>query len=744
MLMLDGTAPRSGFRANLRGIITTYKKDFATVNAQERYKWEALGWYKQHWNLDAEDFAQMLVTAFGRTKNLLASSMYYPYKMICSFAQAQPETVRELFRMLYDESVPLDQRYAAFRRSCEAYTKPMGLNHYQDLRAIMVYLTFEYPERYYFYKAGMFKDFRERYGYEEEITGKSAVAKVESFRRMCDEILTEVHKDPELVAMSKARLDADCYPDEALHLLTMDIVFFGTYYMDENTPPVEAEPPVDTEMQNSPAPGTDIGLNTILYGPPGTGKTYHTVIYAVAIIENKPLAAVRKEPYGQVLQRYNSYKAQGRIAFTTFHQSFGYEEFIEGIRPQPDPSGSGDIRYDVMPGIFKAFCENAQAAAAGRDNDWGIRDNPTIWKVSLAGTGPNPIREDCMKNGHIRIGWSRYGNSLANEQDYAGGGRSILNAFINDMQIGDIVLSCFSEKEIDAIGVITDDYEWVESYPDDYKRRRKVNWLIKDKRENICQINGGKKMTLSTVYRLNSVSLSDVLDIVRKYRPQQPTDTGNRVFIIDEINRGNISRIFGELITLIEPSKRLGQPEAVRVVLPYSQRSFGVPGNIYIIGTMNTADRSIAAIDTALRRRFRFREMLPNPELLADVHVEDLSIQDLLVRMNRRISVLYDREHTIGHAYFMPLKASPTIDTLADIFENSIIPLLQEYFYEDYEKIRLVLADNQKDSSEQQFILPTENNHQALFGKADLDLDTTCSYEINRAAFTNPDAYRSI
>lgn len=173
----------------------------------------------------------------------------------------------------------------------------------------------------------------------------------------------------------------------------------------------------------------------------------------------------------------------------------------------------------------------------------------------------------------------------------------------------------------------------------------------------------------------------------------------NHVFIIDEINRGNISKIFGELITLIESSKRIGQPEGMKAKLPYSQQLFGVPDNVYIIGTMNTADRSIATIDTALRRRFRFKEMMPDADVLKGISVEDISVSEMLARMNKRISVLYDREHTIGHSYFIPLRDNPTIEQLAEIFENAIVPLLQEYFYEDYEKIRLVLGDNNKDNN---------------------------------------------
>ena len=165
--------------------------------------------------------------------------------------------------------------------------------------------------------------------------------------------------------------------------------------------------------------------------------------------------------------------------------------------------------------------------------------------------------------------------------------------------------------------------------------------------------------------------------------------------MIDEINRGNISKIFGELITLIEPEKRIGAAEEIKVTLPYSGDQFGIPKNVYILGTMNTADRSLAMMDTALRRRFDFVEMMPNSGLIRKEvgdsgSIEGFNLADILDALNERIEYLYDREHTLGHAFFM------NNNTLADVkrtFENKIIPLLQEYFYDDFRKIRAILND---------------------------------------------------
>ena len=503
---------------------------------------------------------------------------------------------------------------------------------------------------------------------------------------------------------------------------------------------------VDTVTQHN-TQNTDIAKNTILYGPPGTGKTYNTVMYAVAIIENKKLEEIKKENYTEVIDRYNKYKEDGLIEFTTFHQSYGYEEFIEGIKPviHSDEEDETDIQYEVVPGLFKKFCDIAGKPILRKEKcDIGINESPTIWKISLEGSGENSTRTECMKNEHIRIGYDEYGREITNLFKGAAG-RHILNYFINDMSIGDIVMSCYDCNTVDAIGVVTGEYEWHNEYPE-YKRLRKVNWIVKGIKENIIKINNGSRLSNPTVYKLR-MDLSDVMEIIEKYSKntiEVEEKKKNHVFIIDEINRGNISKIFGELITLIEPTKRIGQTEGQKVRLPYSQKLFGVPNNVYLIGTMNTADRSIATIDTALRRRFNFKERLPDAEVLDGIYVEDVSIKDIFIKMNKRITVLFDREHTLGHAYFLPLKDAPTIETLANIFENSIIPLLQEYFYEDYEKIRMVLGDNQKDSEDKQFITIEENDYNDLFGDTDYDFEEMSTYKINSFALTNIEAYRSI
>ena len=352
-------------------------------------------------------------------------------------------------------------------------------------------------------------------------------------------------------------------------------------------------PDMDESVLNEdgvPKNADGVPMNLILFGPPGTGKTYHTVIRAVEIIDgrkqNQSLTEGKVE-YAEVKKRYDDLKREGRIQMVTFHQAYGYEEFIGGIRPESNEKG--EISYPVRPGVFVAFCKKA--------------------------------------------------------------------------------------KE----------------------------------------------------------------DFNKKY-----------VFIIDEINRGNVAKIFGELITLLEENKRLGAKEETTVAIPgfekdsidekfEYERCFAVPQNVYIIGTMNTADRSLAKLDVALRRRFVFEEMMPKCELLPN-NINGVNLNEMLKVMNLRIQFLVDREHQIGHAWLMGVK---DIKSLGLVFRQKIIPLLQEYFYDDYSKIRKVLNDDKKEDEALAFFKEISKPELGAGWLDDVD-DVDARYELNEKAFDNLESYRLI
>lgn len=483
-----------------------------------------------------------------------------------------------------------------------------------------------------------------------------------------------------------------------------------------------------------------IGLNTILYGPPGTGKTYNTVSYAVALCDNEDLSSVKAKDYKQVLQRYNELVNEERIAFTTFHQSYSYEEFIEGIRPVIDNDINEDhpniIEYELESGVFKDFCEKAGRAAIKSDR-FQIAKDTKIWKVTIS----KDILQDCFKKNRIRIGFDIKDNGA--------------NSFVNKINAGDIILTTDGSRwNINGIAIATSEeaYE-LDDVPSD-KTTRNVTWLACDIHEDISHLNKGLMMARYTVSRLPNMDVTELIEFAIQKNPElskTQIESNNKpyVFIIDEINRGNISKIFGELITLIEDTKRKGMPEQISAILPYSGHKFSVPSNVYIIGTMNTADRSIALMDTALRRRFQFVEMMPDSNVLKKIgadKVDDLDVALMLDKINERITFLYDREHTIGHAFFTKLAHSPDIKTLELIFDKTVIPLLQEYFYEDYQKIQLVLGDNGKTNDDLKFIQDEKIKVQNIFkGNIDdvVDLPEK-KFKINKIAFSSIESYKQI
>ena len=504
---------------------------------------------------------------------------------------------------------------------------------------------------------------------------------------------------------------------------------------------------------------TEFNHNLILYGPPGTGKTYNSVIYAVSICEGRPTEEVGKESYRDVLMRYDELRDAGRIAFTTFHQSYGYEEFIEGIKPKLD-ADSDAIGYTIEDGVFKDFCNRAKAMKVQATAGAQMKAEPRIWGMILGGSGMTELKKQCFEHDEIRLGWTEVEDKDV-DGDFIGDDNASWNAkhmvsdFKNVMEIGDIVVIEKNNKSIDAIGVITGEYVYDESRGK-YPRSRSVEWLVKDIDQDMVPFlpNGRKQLSRFSVFAFDYIGMDTISQILNEYTSEPVVEvekeTKPYVFIIDEINRGNISKIFGELITLIEDTKRAGASEAMEAILPYSGESFSVPNNVYILGTMNTADRSIALMDTALRRRFKFAEMMPNSEVLDSLGVgtiavgdDELNVARMLDIINERIEYLFDREHTIGHAFFTKLADDPSIDTLADIFEKNVIPLLQEYFYEDYEKIQLVLGDNSKED-EFKFILDRSVKVKDIFnGNPDIDLPEK-GYSVQHEAFYKLQSYKQI
>lgn len=434
--------------------------------------------------------------------------------------------------------------------------------------------------------------------------------------------------------------------------------------------------------------GKEQPLNRILFGAAGTGKTYNTINHALSIIENKPLETLEEEDRTSLKTRFDQCKEQGQIKFVTFHQSFSYEDFVEGIRA--GTSNKNELTYNVKDGVFKDICDKAKQNLIPK-NFLRISSEIEFGRGYILKKMTNEILEIQKPNGNITY-FSRV--------------------------LTDFLLKKFREKVITVR---------------DLAEKKVIEILGESPLLEPYIVNGYSAIWANLIPFLDSVATNSNDSI---------GTNNNYVLIIDEINRGNISRIFGELITLIEDSKRKGAEEELSLTLPYSKKEFSVPSNVYIIGTMNSSDRSLTGLDIALRRRFTFMEMPPKPELLNDIEVEGLNICELLKVINQRIEVLLDRDHCIGHANFMSLKKQPTLEHLVRIFKQKIIPQLQEYFFDDWAKISLVFFNNgmliEDDTLKINSLFPS--NFEQELGYS----DENKIWKINNKAFESIDAFVSI
>ncbi|EAC1886765.1 AAA family ATPase [Campylobacter jejuni] len=402
----------------------------------------------------------------------------------------------------------------------------------------------------------------------------------------------------------------------------------------------------------------NISLNQILYGSPGTGKTYHTIDKALEILGENLESRDEKKA------KFDEYVKNGQIVFTTFHQSYGYEEFVEGIKPRIDSKeNSKEIEYEIKDGIFKELCEKA---LDNYENSI-LNTDELNKKIELKEKVENFL--NWLLETNEPIGKTKGGNFFVVEIDnktiviYSEGVERFDGIFNLNLSIFMELLKCKDE-----FNNATEMFKKV--FNRDYADRTHTYYFNLVKKFKAYE---EKQLTAKIENNKNNDN---------SLKPY--------IIIIDEINRGNLSKIFGELITLIEPSKRIGEKEELKVTLPYSGEKFGVPKNVYIIGTMNTADRSITSLDTALRRRFEFIEMMPDVSKLS-IDCEGINLQELLKAINTRIEYLLDREKTIGHAFFISVE---NLESLKKVFKNRIIPLLQEYFYNDYALIDAVLNKN--------------------------------------------------
>lgn len=421
-------------------------------------------------------------------------------------------------------------------------------------------------------------------------------------------------------------------------------------------------------------------LNSILYGPPGTGKTYNTINKALELCGEDTEGKSRAE----IKELFDLIVDEGRIVFTTFHQSMTYEDFVEGIKPV-EPEKEGDpLIFKVEKGIFRILCVSAAFSLAQERKS---ETTELLLDFSLAyDQFVEYINEKLPSKENIELTTKNGGNILVD--DISSQGNIIIK------HPGKSKTYSVSKERLSRINA---------AFPD----LSKVNNIAQEFRSIIGGCNSTAIWSVLNAIRTKIFSYKNYNRTTHKYTFEEKEQVvqslkkedynGKKgkahVIIIDEINRGNVSQIFGELITLLEEDKRLGNSEALQVQLPYSKDWFGVPPNVYIIGTMNTADRSVEALDSALRRRFSFTEISPDTDLLKGEisNSFDFNLSTILETLNRRIEKLLDKDHMIGHSYFLKVN---NIKDLKAVFQNNIIPLLQEYFFGDYGKIGLIIGAN--------------------------------------------------
>lgn len=665
----------------MKALIDVLRKGKPFKGYYEEYKWDLL---------DRSEGKDVLTVFDGlRGKNIIDNPR--TDSVIKYLVENEADKTRVCCQYLTDESVPLNERLAAFKAEIKALCPSKWKNTANDERTASGLLTCVYPETYTFYKDEIYQNICDYFGYTSRKAGK----KYEHFLELINGFVKSYGEEIQQIMLNEIK----GFKNKPLNLAVQTLFWCMKDYMKE-----ELKNKMTTETNNSSKETwyDDVvriwerRKNIVLYGAPGTGKTYDVPELAVRLCD--PAFMATDPSREEIVSRYNQLKTEKRIAFTTFHQSLDYEDWIEGLRPVVNENSQ--VTYEIESGIFKKLCEEAERPVV-KDKQVGIADNAVVWKVSLQGTGDNDVRRECMENNHIRIGWDGYGPVISDETDwsvYNGEGKQILDAYINKMKIGDIVMSCYSSQTIDAIGVVVGDYEFEDKFPN-YKRVRRVNWLVKNINENIVEMNDGKTMTLGTVYRLNSITLDNVKSILEKYNTSSKMEENDKayVMVIDELNRGNVSKVFGELITLLEADKRKGRINAESVVLPYSNKAFHIPNNVYLIATMNTADRSLGSLDYAIRRRFAFIAEKPfgldvegfDEDLFEkvsrlfvknfDEYKESGWDQTMKLEPADTLSEEYKPEDVwIGHSYFL-MQDEEGEDNTSNRLLYEIIPLLEEY-----------------------------------------------------------------
>ena len=639
--------------AKIIEIIKEYKSNFSKINEQERYKWEAIKHYKDNWDINAPDFVEMLKTSFVKHENLLTSNNYYAYRMLIQVAENEPEKVRNLFRILYDESVSLENRFDMFREGFDEYCKPKKLNSYQDLHAISVYLTFEYPEKYSIYKYKVWTDFLKNIGEPlPEIKGKPETFKIESSNKICDDILAIVLEDRELCSMSQSRLNNDCYDDPSFRLLAFDIMFFGSKY------------------QNNELEGWWPSLEE--YNPNLTKEDWKNYILEIELPDHpSPIQMLKAmmELGGEASCKQLS-KSFGGSPNYYVGCTMNLGRRVKKHFSLPACMDGEQERYFPFPFLGKALDDQE-----GHQYLYKIRPElmDALHEIDLSDISPyyNVENDEAIESTEEPI-------EPYTKADF------LKDVYISEEKHETCVSRLKHKKNLILQGAPGVGKTFA---------ARRLAWSVMgvkdDKRIEFVQFHQSYSYEDFIMgYKPVGNGFSLEKGVFYEFCIKAKEDPDNDYFfIIDEINRGNMSKIFGELLMLIENDYR-----GTEITLAYDKKPFSVPENLYIIGMMNTADRSLAMIDYALRRRFSFVEMTPGFDSEGFETYQSTISNHNFGKLIGRIKALnayiendasLGKGFCIGHSYFCNLDADCSDSVLKEIVEYDIVPMLEEYWFDD-------------------------------------------------------------
>lgn len=780
----------------LKDVLAHYKQNFVSTQwGNEKYKWEAVKWFQDNWDVNAQNFPEMLSRSLDKTFNLLASINNFPRRMIVSFSRAAPEEVRAMFIALFDENKDVYERINAFKLQSSILLERYGngaAQHYQYENAISTYLWLRYPDKYYIYKFGEVKNVANELETDYRFKKGAYADNIHNFLRLYDEISLALKEDTELVNLFRSQLTDTCYPDPELKTLTIDVGFYISRFYSQQDENAEAT----TEWY-----GTD-------YNPGLTIEDWKKLLKDGAIFTTSAL---------EIMKRIKDYG--GQASCTQLAVKYGETKNFYN-------SGSVALAHRVCEaaGIKPATREDGSTQwwtvlYTGRDTDKG-EDGSFIWKLRdelsealdqtdlsnielYAAAAPEEDHGYWWLNANPRI-WSFSDIAVGEVQSYTlynenGNKRRIFQNFL-DAKAGDMIIGYESNpaKQIVAIGRISAEqdgekllFEKVEGLtsPIDYatlkecpelermeyfqnpqgslfkltrgeydfildmireenpitaeasidaytksdfldevymseKRYENLVAVLRNKKNIILQGAPGvgktfaaRRLAWSMMEEKDDSRIEFVQfhqnysyeDFVMGYKPvedsfelkygifyrfcQKAANQPDKefFFIIDEINRGNMSKIFGELLMLIERDYR-----GIKATLAYNGLPFSVPKNLYIIGMMNTADRSLAMIDYALRRRFSFFEIEPGFDSEGFIHYQNglnnETLNELVSKvkeLNREIAAdkSLGKGFCIGHSYFCG-KDVCTDEWLHSIVDYDILPMLSEYWFDDTSKLR--------------------------------------------------------